>query len=463
MNLHPIDVYHHMPAALRSVAATFWGLHLRSWRYGNETERLVQEALEREQWSEATWDTWRTARLERVLHRAATLVPYYREQWRKRRLKGDNASFEELANWPLLPKEEVRSHPGAFVADDCSTRRMYHEHTSGSTGKPLDLWWTRETVRAWYALFEARFRRWCGLSRHDRWAILGGQMVIRPDQKKPPYWVWNAGLRQLYFSPFHLSPATASDYFDALRRYRVRYLWGQSSSIFTLAENALHLKLPPVSLDAVITNAEPLYGYQRRVIRDAFPCQLRETYGMAEIVAAASQCESGEMHLWPEVGIVETVEGDRPVAPGTAGELICTGLLNADMPLIRYRVGDRGALGERGISCKCGRTLPILKAIEGRIDDLIYTRDGRHMGPVDVIFRDRLPIREGQIIQESFDFIRIKVVPAEGFQESDVAELTTRMKELAGQGITVEVERVDHIPRTQGAKFKAVLSRVGRQ
>jgi len=60
---------------------------------------------------------------------------------------------------------------------------------------------------------------------------------------------------------------------------------------------------------------------------------------MAEIVAAASECESGKLHLWPEVGWVEILENNQPVPNGTAGDLVCTGLLNRDMPLIRYRVG----------------------------------------------------------------------------------------------------------------------------
>ena len=32
------------------------------------------------------------------------------------------------------------------------------------------------------------------------------------------------------------------------------------------------------------------------------------------------------------------------VTKGASGDLVCTGILNADMPLIRYSTGDRGAL-----------------------------------------------------------------------------------------------------------------------
>ena len=62
----------------------------------------------------------------RILHRAATRVPYYRNLWDERRRKGDRASFAKIENWPYLEKEDLRRSAGAFVADDrrCRTGRV---------------------------------------------------------------------------------------------------------------------------------------------------------------------------------------------------------------------------------------------------------------------------------------------------------------------------------------------------
>src|SRR5688572_25695968 len=173
-----LRAYHHLPGSLRSVAASIRGLYLRSWRYGSETDRLVEEALERESWSPHQWKTWQEERLAYVLHRAATQVPYYREQWAARRRQGDRASWDYLENWPILEKDSVRDNPHAFVAEDWKVRKMFCEHTSWTTGTPMSLWWSLKAVRGWYALAEARWRRWHGVSRHDRWIMLGGQLVI---------------------------------------------------------------------------------------------------------------------------------------------------------------------------------------------------------------------------------------------------------------------------------------------
>jgi phenylacetate-CoA ligase len=435
-----LRLYHQSPYLFRSLAASLRGYYLRSWRYGSETERLVEDSLARESWSPDEWKHWHEERLAFVLHRAATQVQYYRDHWAMRRRNGDRASWEILQNWDILEKEPLRQNPRAFVADDCDTRRMFHEHMSGTTGKSLDLWWSKATVRAWFALFEARCRRWHQVSRNDRWAILGGQLVVPVSQTQPPFWVWNAALNQLYLSSYHLSPQFIPAYLDALAQYRIRYLWGYTSSLYALAIEVLRLGRTDLKMTVALTNAEPVFDYQRQAIAQAFQCPVRETYGMAEIVAAASECEQGRLYLWDEVGVVETWDGDVPTHE-TPGDLICTGLLNADMPLIRYRTGDRGALSAHGDKCECGRTLRMLASVEGRSDDALYTVDGRHIGRLAPVFKTHLPVIEAQIIQESLREIRVRYVPANDFTPEAGESMAARLRERMGP-VEVRLESV---------------------
>jgi len=455
-----LHIYHRLPAPARSVAASLRGLSLHRWRYGPETERLVAEALEREHWSAERWKAWRDERLAYVLHRAATKVPYYREHWLRRRRDGDQSSWEALENWPILKKDALRANQRAFVAEDCDIRRMYREHTSGTTGKPLDLWWSRETVRSWYALFEARVRNWHGVSRRDNWAILGGQLVTPFQQSRPPFWVWNAASRQLYMSSYHLSPDYIPAYLEALRHYRVDYMLGYASSMYALAQAVMEKGLDAPSLHVAISNAEPLYEHQRKSIAQVFRCPVRDTYGMSEIACAANECEAGTLHIWPEVGIIEAVhnETEELVPAEHTGRFICTGLLNADMPLIRYEVGDHGALAPEGddSSCACGRTLPVLQKVEGRLDDVILTRDGRRVGRLDPVFKSNLPIREAQIIQESLDSLRVRFVPTPEYTPQDGTIIGQRLQDRVGD-MEIVLEPVERIPRSANGKFRAVI------
>ena len=398
-------------------------------------------------------------RLAQVLERAATRVPYYRDQWAARRRKGDRSSWGLLENWPILEKEPLRRNPLAFLADDRDVRTLFHEHTSGTSGTPIDLWWSRSTVRTWYALFEARWRIWYGVTRHDRWAILGGQLVTPVRQRRPPFWVWNGALNQLYMSSYHLAPSLTPYYLDALERYRIKYLFGYSSALYALAEGARVRGLDQPRLRVALTNAEPVLDYQREAIETWLRCVVRETYGMAEIVAAAGECEAARLHLWPEVGLVEVVTGTEPAPRGELGELICTGLLNDDMPLIRYRLGDRGALTAESVRCSCGRTLPTLTCIEGRTDDVLYTPEGRPVGRLDPVFKGQLAIREAQVIQEAINVLRVRYVPAEGARQADAQSIVTGLQARMGP-VRVIVEQVEAISRTPNGKFRSVICNV---
>src|SRR2546430_14500760 len=182
--------------------------------------------------------------------------------------------------------------------------------------------------------------------------------------------VWNAAMNQLYLSSFHLAPDLIPLYLDALVRYRIVYIAGYPSSLYALAHEAVRLGRKDVKLTAIYTNAEPVLPEHRAMISEAFQCPVRETYGMTETVAGGSECSAGRMHQWPEIGVQEL---------GPEGELICTGLLNLEMPLVRYRVGDRGEAppASDGSICTCGRGLPIMGPVLGRTNDLLLTPDGR--------------------------------------------------------------------------------------
>jgi phenylacetate-CoA ligase len=460
MDLHAL--YDRLPAPLRDVAAGARGLQLARTRYGPDTERLVAEAVERESWGPAQWQAWREERLEHVLHRAATRVPWYRDHWDARRRRGDRASPTDLANWPILTKAELRAAPEAFVADDRPIRRLVADHTSGTTGTPLTLWFHRDEVRQWYALFEARARRWHGVDRHDEVGMLGGQLVVPTATERPPYWVANRPMHQLYLSTHHIRADRAADYARALDRHGVRYLLGYTSALTALARALRDAGVAAPQVEVAITNAEPCTDQDRREVSDVFGGLVRVTYGMAEVVAAAVECPHGTLHDFPEVGWLEHHPDSvrRDDEPAGVGDVLATGLVNASQPLVRYQVGDRLAL-PAPVGCPCGRGLPGIAHVSGRSDDVVHTPDGRTVGRLDHVFKADLPVLEAQIVQEALDRIRVLVVPAPGWSEATAREVADRTRERIGD-VQVDVEVVDAVPRSPNGKFRAVVSHLPR-
>lgn len=451
--------YTHLPPWTRSWAASAYGYLLRYQRYGSDTERRVREALERDGWTSEAWRRYHAERLTDLLDHAATRVPFYREQWRRRRAQGDEAPWTDLANWPILEKADLRQRASEFVADGVDRAKLFEFGTSGTSGVPITTWRGRATSRAWYALFEARTRRWYGIRRETPWAILGAQPVVPPQQTKPPFWVWNAGLRQLYLSAYHVAPGNVAAYLGALRRHRVEHLLGYPSSLYALAWMASEQGLEAPRLQAVVSNAEALYPHQRAMLAEFFGGPVYDTYGMVEIVAAASECEHGVMHLWPDAGIVEVVgdEDDRPVVDGTAGQFLCTGLVNRDMPLIRYRIGDRGALAPAASGlCACGRRLPAIDRLEGRTTDNVVLPDGRRLFALAHIFAG-LPIRERQLVQHEVDRFDFAIVPERPFGPDEERLLREHIRTYLGD-VRYEVRYVDAVPRGPNGKVRSTVS-----
>jgi phenylacetate-CoA ligase len=449
------SVYLRLPTVLRFAVASLRGYQLQRRRYGPHTEGLVEQALERERWTSAEWRRWTEGRLEAVLHHARTRVPFYRAHWDERRRRGDRSSPEILQNWPILSKRTLRENADALLSEP-APGDLFEAYTSGTTGTPLRVWQSLETLRAWYALVEARVRRWNGVRLSDRWAQMGGQVVTPIGRRRPPFWVWNRGMRQLYLSSYHVAPSAVGDYVEAMRRYEVRYLFGYPSAMQALAREILEQGFEAPKLEVAIGNAEPLLGYQRAAISRAFRCSIRDTYGQAEIVCGASECSAGSMHLWPEIGVTEWMrdDADEAVAEGQTGRMICTALLSTEMPLIRYAIGDRSALSSNSQPCVCGRSLPRISAFEGRTADLMLAEDGTSVGVLDTIFEIDMPIREAQIIQESLHSIRIKVVPGQGFGDRHRHKLARGIRMRMGPNVEVPIETVAAIPRTKAGKFR---------
>lgn len=165
------------------------------------------------------------------------------------------------------------------------------------------------------------------------------------------------------------------------------------------------------------------------------------------------------MHMSADVGVFEILnENGSSCEPGEVGNVVCTSFLNGAQPLIRYRLGDR-AVWSTERRCGCGCRFPVLGRVDGRCDDIVMLDDGRHLGRLDPIFKTELPIREAQVIQESFGKFMFVIVPAKGWAGSHERALRRQARSFLGD-VHIKVEYVDQIPRDASGKFRAVVSRV---
>lgn len=289
---------------------------------------------------------------------------------------------------------------------------------------------------------------------------MGGQLVTSINQNKPPFWVRNLAFNQLYLSTHHLSDKNAEIYVQALNEFQPTHMIVYPSSAVVLASSILERHLNTTPMKVIISNAETIFPQQREIISQAFRCPIRNTYGMGEYIYGASECEYGKMHIWPEVGLLEVLKEDKSQSQDNqdVGSYLITGLLNLDMPLIRYEVGDHGSGVDDSTICACGRNLPVLRTIDGRTNDLIILPDGRKVFWINPVFYG-IPVIEAQIIQEDYQKLVVLYKPASGYTYRTGDEILRRLHERVGT-MDITLKAVDIIPRMANGKFKAVISKL---
>jgi len=150
------------------------------------------------------------------------------------------------------------------------------------------------------------------------------------------------------------------------------------------------------------------------------------------------------------------------IRPGERGALVLSNLTNRATVVLNYLLGDMATLATG--ACPCGRTLPLIESIDGRLTDLIARPGGSVVHSMSIVspLLGVPGVRQVQIIQEDMLEFRVRVVWAQG-EPGNGEDLRAVMLRVLGAGIRVQVEPVDRIEMEQSGKVKTVISKVRAQ
>lgn len=425
-------------------------------REGRRFRSVIAE-IERTQWlSEAALRELQWEKTRALLSHAAKHVAYYQESFRAAGIDVTSIrTLDDVKLLPLLVKAVVARRGRDLIARNISGPR-FRINTSGTSGTPLVIFQNanaiiRENAFIWRQL------TWAGFSRGQRRAWIRGDMIVPVDQNEAPLWRFNRSDNMLMMSSYHLSEPNAASYLAALQDFDPVLIQAYPSSIAYLARylESSGRWYEGKSLRAIVTTSETLTREDRDITEARFGSSVFEHYGNAERVAMIQTCERGGRHISSDYGLTEIISRED----GTH-EIVGTGFNNWMMPLIRYRTGDSLDLEVQARVCACGRRLPLVNRIYGRIDDYVKTVDGRKIGRLDHIFKGVRNIAEGQLIQNSLDEVTLRIVPFEAFTEKDKARLLDGVHERLGKEMRIKFDVVAHIPRTSAGKFRSVICNV---
>lgn len=452
-------VYARLPAPMQHVAVTAYGYSWRrkrlGGRFGEYREGFAQRLRD-----PGLVPAWQARRLQEILA-IAWEAPHYRGAFEASGLtRADTSALEpgDLARLPIVDKDGVRRDPDAFCPGGSPARGARAYSTSGSTGTPLTVYNDSDDLRRSMALRDAWYGELAGVTYALPRATFSGRRVEPASDSQGPFHRYNLAEKQIYFSPYHLGPATIARYVEALQRYRPAWLTGYAGAIDDLARMALEQGLACPPLQAVITAAEPVPPGLREHVRRAFACAAHEEYGLAEQVCFALECEHGSLHVAEDAALVEILREDGTAcAEGEVGEIVGTGFIRESQPLIRYRTGDLAAA--RRQPCACGRTTLVLLGLEGRVDDVVIGADGRRVGRLSHVPKELPGVLAMQFVQERPGSVIARAV-CEGTLEPAVRdEITRRLVDRLGTAMQIEVEQVDALERTARGKIRGVIRR----
>lgn len=456
-------LYTRLPVSFQNLAVSAYGFRWKKRRFGGIFSEELKEFKQRENFSAAEWQNYLTAQLRVMLLHAFDHVPYYRESFTQAGIKrAELEKFEltDLNKLPYLSKQALRLEGEHNLLSD---KREYEGEffaSSGSTGTPTQILFSYPMHQRWSAAFEARIRHWAGVNKDVPRGMIGGRRVVPEGKATAPFYRYNYFEKQTYFSAYHISAETVRDYVLGMKRNRVAYMTGYAMSNYFLARFIKEAGLKAPQLQAVITSSEKLTDEMRSLFAEVYGCKTFDSWSGVEACALVSECEHGSLHISEDVGVIELLDDrGKPVEPGQEGEVVCTGLLNFDQPLIRYKIGDRMRLGSQ--PCKCGRSMPTIEEIIGRVEDTVIGPDGREMVRFHGIFVGIPKIIEAQVIQLSLTRLEIKLVTMSRLSEDECQLIVNRMQSQLGE-IDVEISDVDSIPRTANGKFKSVISHINR-
>ena len=371
---------------------------------------------------------------------------------------------ESLSAIPVMHRADLQSHRTDI---DCSWVPPEHGELSvvrstGSTGEPVSVRRSGLNVLIWMAM-TLREHLWQGRDFSQSMATIRAMFPAGDEDRRGVSSTdWGAPVNHLFAS----GPAYAMNLqtdvrrqAEWLRQINPAYLLTYPSNLVALLELA---EADPGQraglgrLKQIRTIGETLTDSLRARCRDQLGVGIADAYSSQEVGVIAVECpQGGGYHVMSEGLVLELLGDDgRSCAAGETGRVVVTDLHNFATPLIRYDLGD---LAEADGPCACGRGLPKIRRVLGRVRNLLWLPDGRRLWPLVGAFsyRDIAPVRQYQIVQRSLERVTLRLAVERPLTIAEEAALSSKLVEFLGCRFIIDFDYCrQEIPRGPGGKFE---------
>lgn len=433
------------------------------WDLKDKSHKLEELArLQKSQWlslEELQHRQWK--KLLSMLHYAFDNSPYYKKLFDERGIKPDSIqSLADVQKIPVTTKLDVRNNLSKFISSEYQKENLVLAKTGGSTGVSLDLYFDEACQEARNAA-AIRSDMWAGwLMGQKRAALWGNPAVPHTLKEKIRHHCLD---RMIYLDTMLLNDETMSSFVDQWRSEKAKAIFGHAHSIYIFAKFLDKKNITDLRPNAIVATSMMLLKHERQLIESIFQCAVTDRYGCEEVGLIACECEQHDgMHLNVDHLYIEFLDdGGKPVAPGKEGKITVTDFNNHGMPLIRYQVGDVGVPSSR--KCACGRGLPLMEKLEGRVADFLLTASGAMVSGISLVERTltKVPgIEQMQLVQVTLEALLINRVKGQEYKAGTDEQLIHELTKVFGSKVNYKIQDVKHIPQEASGKYRFSICKV---
>lgn len=361
-------------------------------------------------------------------------------------------SIKDLKKLPIVDKEMLRSRINEV--NTIKRKVAVEGHTGGTTGKSLVVLFTPDDMMKRMAMLDHFKKRVGFFHRKMRRATFNGKHIVPPSQEKKVFWRYNRACKQMIYSSFHLTEENMKHYVDSLNKFKPHAIDGFFMSMCDVANyierHKIELFFQPV---AIFPTSETLTTGGRALLERVFKCKVYDQYASSEGAPFVTECKEQVLHIEMASGVFERIGSDTD-------EVLVTSFTTHGTPLIRYKIGDSMIFGKEGDCCKCALQAPIVKKIEGRSLDFLYTADGAKInaGNIANLFKN-MPnaLIRAQAIQDSLTQIKILLEVDKNLYNKKYDELLrNEFSHKFGSKTEIIVKHVEEIPREKSGKLRLI-------